>query len=291
MLIFKYLFMAVTIIVSIFFILNLLKAKDYEEMFSSLEIKEHPLKEIYGASLKLIEKFGFNYKTKRSKLLRQKLDILYGEKYCEFYLRVVYAQSISFTWLILIIGGAISCVADGVNSIVVFAVTMILAFTMFYYYITLASKQLDKKSKIYVAQFPNVVSTMALLVNAGMVLREAWTQVAYSDNKEINIQMQITSEDINNGMGEKEAYYAFATRCASNDIKKFISFLVQGLEKGSKDLAHVLVNQSAELWTVKRESALKQGELASAKLLVPIIIIFVGILIMVMGPIMTNMAT
>lgn len=291
MLIFKIVVMLWTIFLSVVFMINIAKSSDYSEMFVSLDAKKHPFKGCYGAGLKLIEGFGFDYKSTFAKKLRQKLDILYGEKYCEFYLRVTYAQTIVSTWLSLIIFSAVACLCEEITSIVVFGLGMMLSFLVFYYYSTYAKKELERKSEIYVSQFPNVVSTIALLVNAGMVLREAWSQVAYSDSKDINIQMQITCEHINNGMGEKEAYYAFATRCASGEIKKFTSFLVQGLEKGSKDLAHTLVNQSNEMWNVKRETALKKGELASTKLLVPIIIIFLGILIMVMGPIMTNMAT
>ena len=50
-----------------------------------------------------------------------------------------------------------------------------------------------------------------------------------------------------------------------------------------------LKNQNDELWETKKQNVLQQGEVASSKLLIPIMIMFVGILIMVMGPIMTNL--
>lgn len=35
-------------------------------------------------------------------------------------------------------------------------------------------------------QFPNVASTMALLINAGMIVTEAWEVIAYEDEDELH---------------------------------------------------------------------------------------------------------
>ena len=97
------------------------------------------------------------------------------------------------------------------------------------------------------------------------------------------------SEDIDNGVAEVDALYNFGNRCVTPEIKKFTAFIVQGLEKGSRDLAIALTNQTDEMWQLKKQNILKRGELASSKLMIPLMIMFIGILIMVMGPIMTNL--
>ena len=94
---------------------------------------------------------------------------------------------------------------------------------------------------------------------------------------------------MDNGVSEIDALYNFANRCVTPKIKKFTSFIVQGLEKGSKDLAFALKNQTDELWEIKRQNTLRQGELASSKLMIPLLVMFFGVLIMVIGPIMTNL--
>ena len=99
----------------------------------------------------------------------------------------------------------------------------------------------------------------------------------------------LVNEEIDNGVPEIDALYNFGNRCVTPEIKKFTSFIVQGLEKGSKDLANALRNQTDELWQLKKQNTLKRGELASSKLMIPLMIMFIGILIMVMGPIMTNL--
>jgi len=122
-----------------------------------------------------------------------------------------------------------------------------------------------------------------------MILREAWREVSFSGNSELYLEMQKVNDEIDNGVSEVDALFNFAARCVTPDIKKFTSFVVQGLEKGSKDLADALRNQTNELWQLKKQYTLRRGELASSKLMIPLMIMFIGVLVMVMGPIMTNL--
>lgn len=284
----KIVILVITLLASASFIIFLLKSKQYDDYTSTLDDKEFPIKDIYGVGFLLAEKLKIDYKTKFANDLRQQVVILYGEKYSEFYIRVLYAQKFSICWLILVASGIFACLAQGSDSLVIFGLGLVLVGVMYYYFNTMAASKIKKKSAIYLKDFPNVVSTIALLVNAGMMLREAWAEVAYSSAGDLYDQMQRVSEDMENGMSESDALYAFSLRCATPEIKKFTSFIVQGLEKGNKDLAFSLKNQSDELWEMKKQRVLQQGDLAASKLLIPIMVMFIGILVIVMGPIMTN---
>lgn len=61
------------------------------------------------------------------------------------------------------------------------------------------------------------------------------------------------------------------------------------MEKGNKELAEMLSDMSKELWHTKKQRVIQLAELAGNKVLIPIMMMFVGILIMVMVPIVTNM--
>ncbi len=271
------------------FVFLLFSSNEYDNMISPLDEKEFLLKNIYGVGFKMMEIFKIDLKNKKANDLREKIKILYGDKYAEFYLRVYYAQRLSLSALVLVLSLIFSCMASGTDGLMLMILGFVLTGVTYYYFFTLAESKLKKQSLLYISDFPDAISTLALLVNSGMVLREAWTQVAYSNNKPLNIQMQKVSEDMNNGISEADALYAFSIKCATPEIKKFTSFIIQGLEKGNSDLAISLRNQSGELWEMKRQSVLQQGQLAASKLLIPIMIMFIGILIMVMGPIMTNL--
>jgi len=101
--------------------------------------------------------------------------------------------------------------------------------------------------------------------------------------------MQRVSVNINNGVSEVDAYSEFGTRCSAPEIKKFTSTVVQGLLKGNSELVEMIKQQSREIWDAKRHRVKQQGEKAAGKLLIPICIMFVGILIMVIVPIFTNL--
>lgn len=278
----------VTVLSSLLFVIFLATSSKYNQYIDTIDEKEFPVKSIYGAGFLLAEKLKIDYKSKFANDLRQQVVILYGEKYSEFFVRVLYAQKFSTCWLVLVASGIFSCFAQGSDSLVIFGLGLVMVGVVYYYMNTLAANKIKKKSAIYLKDFPGVVSTIALLVNAGMMLREAWTEVAYSSSGDLYAQMQRVSEDMDNGVSESDALYAFSLRCATPEIKKFTSFIVQGLEKGNKDLAFSLKNQSDELWEIKKQNVLQQGDLAASKLLIPIMVMFIGILVIVMGPIMTN---
>ena len=65
--------------------------------------------------------------------------------------------------------------------------------------------------------------------------------------------------------------------------------MIQGLEKGNKELAYLLADMSSEMWETRKQAVVRQGELASGKLMIPMLIMFAGILVMVLVPVFSNL--
>lgn len=282
-------FLSLTLISGLSFVILLLASGEFESYIKPLDKKEFMLPEIYGVGFKLMKIFKLEFKSKEAKKFRESAAILYGERYADYYMRVLYAQRLSIVYLCFAVGCALCALGEGTDKLLLFAVIVVMCGTLYYYFSTLPESKVKQRSIRFMDEFPNAVSTIALLVNSGMVLREAWKEVSMSADTELYKEMRRVNDDIDNGVSEMDALYAFGNRCAAPDIKKFTAFVVQGLEKGSRDLAIALRNQTDELWQLKKQSILKRGELASSKLLIPLMIMFIGILIMVMGPIMTNL--
>lgn len=139
------------------------------------------------------------------------------------------------------------------------------------------------------SDFSEMVSKLALLTNAGLILREAWEMVAYNGESDLYKEMQMSVEDMRNGESEITAISKFASRSMLPEIRKFSSTVVQGLEKGNQELVYMLQEQSKECWELKQQLAKRQGEKASSKLMIPMAIMFIGILVMVVIPIFSNM--
>ena len=88
---------------------------------------------------------------------------------------------------------------------------------------------------------------------------------------------------------EIEAYRNFAERCGVKEVKKFSTLIIQNLKKGNEELAMFLNDLSDEMWEMKKNEVKQKGEKANSKLLLPVFLIFIGILILVLVPMMNGM--
>ena len=133
---------------------------------------------------------------------------------------------------------------------------------------------------------PQVLSKLTLLVNSGMVLRDAWKRVSITGERVLYQEMQNTNLEMENGVTEIDAYRNFAERCNVKEIRKFTSLIIQNLNKGNEELAYFMKDLSDEMWEVKKSQVKQKGEKANTQLLLPMMLILIGILIMVMVPVM-----
>ena len=278
--------MSLATLMTVLFVILLLAGKKYDEWIAPLDDKEYPLCGLYGVGFVLADLIKYNFASKSERKRRQDLALLYGDKHSEYYLRVNAAEKLTLSLLILTVGLALYGLAQ---DIAVVLVVVMFAFVAFYYVGTIPAEKLKKKSGQILGDFADVVSKLALLVNAGMILKEAWIKISETGEGELYQEMRRAVQQMENGVSEVDAYSEFATRCTSPEIKKFTSTIIQGLVKGNRELVEMIKQQSREIWDAKRHHVKQQGEKAASKLLIPICVMFVGILIMVVVPIFANL--
>ncbi len=272
----------------IIFLITFLLSLRHKELFDVLQEEEYPLKEIYCVGYYIMEKIDYSYKSKKDRELRKELSILYGTQYVEYYLRVVYAQRVTFFVCLFLLGFSMYGIA---NDITVSILLWGFAGLAFYYFGTEPKNKIKKRSESMMHDFTNVVSKLALFINAGMIMREAWEEVAKAEDTLIYQEMRIAVEEMSNGKSDTEALYSFGVRCMVPEIKKFTSTIVQGIQKGNTELSYMLQQQSKEVWNIKRQNIKRIGELAANKLMIPMFIMFAGILILVVVPVFGNIGT
>ncbi len=258
----------------------------HNSLFATLSEKDYPLKEVYGLGYGILETFKYKYKSKSDVNLRKELDVLYGSKYSEYYLRVVHAQQITISLTLLVVSFILYGISSEITAFVVGVAFAVLA----YYYFANDSKEkiLDRSNEI-LRDFPEIVSNLALLTNAGMILREAWEEVASAGDSIIYKEMKVAVDEMNNGIAEVDAIYNFGSRCIIPEVKKFVSTIIQGINEGNTELIGMLQQQSREVWQLKQQIVRRDGAKAASKLMIPICLMFIGILIMIMVPIFTNL--
>ena len=268
--------------------LLLLRGKKDDWMFGDqLNDEDYPVKDLYCIGYAVVQMLNLDFKSKKDRQLRKEFAVLYGEKFADYYIRVAYSQQIAMALTVLTLAAPVYFVGE--CNLLLFVAVIAGAGATYYYYATTTKDKIRKRSDELLAEFSDVVSKLALLVNSGMILKEAWEDTAYSKNGTIYQEMRRSVVDMQNGKAEVDALFAFGQSCMLPEIKKFSSTLIQGLMKGSGDLASMLTQQSKEVWEMKKQNVHRQGELANNKLLMPMCITFIGILIMVMVPIFTNL--
>lgn len=281
-----YILMLVGTALAAVFLIFLFIGNKYSRMIAPLNNKEFPLCELYGVGFVMLEIMHYKYSGRGERRRKQEIALIYGEKHAEYYLRVNAAERMTFTFLLVVLGFALYGISGEWVMLVIFLAFAALAY---YYISTLPKTTLEKKTNKILDDFADVVSKLALLVNAGMIMREAWEKVAYTGDSELYQEMQLVCINMANGMSETDAYAAFGTRCVSPEIKKFTSTIIQGLVKGNAELVEMIKQQSREIWDVKRHRVRQQGEKAASKLMIPICVMFIGIIIIIVVPIFANL--
>lgn len=267
------------------FIILLLVSLKYKDLIEPLDEKNFPAHELYTFGFLMLDILHYDFNSKKNVTRKKECELWYGKQYAVYYVKANAAQRITLATVIFLFG----FIMFGLTSeIIVILVVMIMAFAVYMNYAELIKKKLHKRSEEILSQFPDVVAELALLINAGMIMKEAWQKIAYDGEGEIYKYMKKSVTEMENGVSEAEAYSQFANDCMVQEVKKFTSTIVQGLEKGNSEMSEMLKQQSNEVWIFRQNQVRQMGEKAASKLLVPILIMFIGILIMIIVPIFAN---
>ena len=273
------------ILVILFWFFLYFKGKSHEKLFLNLDDTDYPLHELYFVGYAFERMTKQNHRTKGDRELRKQIVLLYDEKYLEYYHMVVYACRYTMAFTILTFAMPVYCLTQ---SMFLFLFVIVFAGVAFYYYGTVLKEKLNKRNEELLNDFSEVVSKLALLTNAGMILHEAWEKTAYSGKGVIYEEMVRSVIDMQNGVAEPDALFRFGQHCMVPEIRKFASTLIQGMNRGNAELSALLVTQSKEVWLQRQNALRKKGELANSQLLVPMFLTFIGILIMVIVPIFSG---
>lgn len=271
-------------------VLWIVLAKKYEAEFKTLtdsidgEVYRYP--ELYCIGFAIMKILHIDSKSKRSRKRVKEIAEVRGKRYAEYYFYVLNGEKWTFGFTILTVFAVLGALGNSAEALL-FGV--LLAFLVMWYVDELMNDKLEERREQLLADLPQMLSKMTLLVNSGMVVREAWKKVAYGEQRILNKEMQITVEEMNNGVAEIDAYRNFADRCAMKEIKRFSSTMIQNMQKGNAEIAYFLKDMADDMWEEKKHLIKRKGEAANSKLLIPTALIFVGILILIMVPAFMNM--
>jgi hypothetical protein len=171
--------------------------------------------------------------------------------------------------------------------------TPILVFVLYYSKDRDLHKQVLEREEQMMADYPEIVSSLALLIGAGMTVPNAWNKIArdYKTRKEETgriryayEEMLFTIYEMESGVVQTTAYERFGRRCRLPRYNKLVAMLSQNIRKGAVNLPLILKEEAGDAFEDRKHSARKQGEKAGTKLLVPMMLLLGVTMVIIMVP-------
>lgn len=253
----------------------------YNDLIATIDTEIYRYPELFFVGFGIMELIHFNMRSDKARKRIHEISEINGKKYAEYYYYVTMGAEFTYGYIAMT---GLMVLAGLSGDIKIAGLAIVLGVLAAMYMEQEIDNKLSDRRDEMLADFPQILSKLALLVNSGMVMREAWNKVAVSGERVIYKEMQITMEEFHNGVSELEAYRNFAERCGIKEIRRFASTMIQNLQKGNAEVAFFLREMSDEMWEEKKHLVKRKGEAANSKLMVPSLIIFIGILVMIMVP-------
>lgn len=293
----EYILMLIGVIISsvfvlIWFVFFFKFRNEFDGILESVDSKIFTLKETYFIGLGFIQIYESITKKKitdseKALMKKNSLAEVFGRDNADLYYYVSVAAIMSLAITFIPLGLLIGCL---MGSLIGFICGLAVAFAMMMGVKSSIDAAVERKKDAIVSEFPKMVSKLTLLINAGMLVRRAWDEVANSNQTDaLYAEMRVTSKDIQEGTSIEAAMASFATRCGVKEIRKFSSIYVQAVTKGASESINSMKAMSDDAWMQKKQFSKQRGEIAAQKLLVPNMIMFLGILVLVVAPMVTTL--
>ncbi|GAB6926918.1 hypothetical protein JCM10914A_09010 [Paenibacillus sp. JCM 10914] len=197
---------------------------------------------------------------------------------------VFIAEALVYTWL-LVIGGCVWSLITGeaMGIMAGLALGTLLPAALV--------KDLDKKVKLreedILLELPELLNKMVLLVGAGETVQRALVHCIERDqdmNHPLYVELRAMTREWDGGHSFQQAFEQFNKRCAVQEISIFTTTVLLNFRRGGNDFALALRDLSRVLWDRRKAIGRTRGEQASAKLVFPMVIIFMVIIVLLGAP-------
>lgn len=280
----KYIFSILSILMltglNIYILINKKSIQKIEERLAVSKEMEHKLISPF---------FEFLYKNQKiaNRLINTKLKIIlrnqYGDLLLNYNITNFASKKIMYSFYLICINLMIYPIIH--NLLIFILILIFIIFINLYFDFDIKIKYSEYKNSIK-NDLPNIISRMSLLIQSGITTRECINIVSRFEREESYLKK--INALVSNGMSENEAYNLMISRSDDILIRKFLSILLQNLEKGSDNITDSLDLLRKESDEFRRNNIIIKTQEANRKLLIPNIMVFLGIMLMIMVPIILN---
>lgn len=149
-------------------------------------------------------------------------------------------------------------------------------------------RKIRTKKQQILMELPLLLNQLVLLINAGETVQQALQRIVNSPGTErkgpLYDEIRIVVEKIRNRVSLSEALDQLNRNCGIQEVSIFVNVLVLNYRRGGGQLVSALHGMSHQMWEARKNTAKTMGEEASAKLVFPMVVIFLVVLIVVSTP-------
>ena len=272
---------------TVFWLILHIKYKDrFAKELAGIDPEEYQVSELFYIGFGFLEVIHFNFQSEKARKKIKEISEIRGQKYAKYYYYVMQGAKATYFLTLLPL---VLLVAGLANDIMVILLGMVVCILLVWYMDETMKDKLTARREELMRDFPSMLSKMTLLINSGMIMKEAWAKVAGNGEGVLYKEMSDTIAEQQMGVTEIESYVHFAERCNVKEIRRFTSTLIQNLQKGNAEMTYFLKELTDEMWEFKKNDVKRRGEAANSKLLIPTAMIFIGILAMIMAPMLQSL--
>lgn len=133
-------------------------------------------------------------------------------------------------------------------------------------------------------EYPSFLNSLMLYLQAGLTLENALSVYFAADNYGYYLSLIKSSLDkINLGFNRKEAFHEVILGTRERELIKLTNFFIQFYLIGGNGNSY-LIRLAEDAWKLKKETIKQLAEEGSAKMVLPMMIIFIGVSLLVLIP-------
>ncbi|KAF0092312.1 MAG: tight adherence protein C [Fusobacteria bacterium] len=133
-------------------------------------------------------------------------------------------------------------------------------------------------------EYPGFLNSLMLYLQAGLTLENALSVYFAADNYGYYLSLIKSSLDkINLGINRKAAFHEVILGTRERELIKLVNFFLQFYLVGGNSNSY-LIRLAEDAWKLKKETIKQLAEEGSAKMVLPMMIIFIGVSLLVLIP-------
>ena len=138
----------------------------------------------------------------------------------------------------------------------------------------------------FLTDLPDVLTNLLLTLEAGLVLDQAWEVVERMGRGPLYEEMGRVRRLRESGFGYVQSYRNFGKEPDMDVLRELGSFLATNVEKGGGDLVENIDRLRREIFVQRSRAYRRQTQWAAQQMLFPALLLFIGILLLVLLPLL-----